>query len=78
MSYLKSGLQFLDLGVQLPTQGLLILHLPIEGAVLLLLALEYLPHLDLVPLKVGDRLLAPFSYFAFSVSISVRTFGPRS
>ena len=57
MSYLKSGLQFLDLGVQLPTQGLLILHLPIEGAVLLLLALEHLPHLDLVPLKVGDGLL---------------------
>merc|ERR1719206_1289908 len=54
---LKSGLQFLDLGVQLPTQGLLILHLPIEGAVLLLLALEHLPHLDLVPLKVSDRLL---------------------
>ena len=54
---LKSSLELLDLGVQLATQCLLVLNLAVEGAVLLLLALQHLPHFDLVPLKVSDGLL---------------------
>merc|ERR1719239_658997 len=55
---LKPSLQLLDLGVQLPTQGLLILDLAVEGAILLFLALQHLAHLDLAPLKVSDGLLS--------------------
>merc|ERR1719500_1025667 len=54
---LKPSLEFLDLGVQLPAQGLLVLDFAVEGAVLLFFALQNLAHLDLVPFKVGDGLL---------------------
>merc|ERR1719234_852071 len=55
---LEPSLQLLDLGVQLPTQGLLVLNLAVEGTILLFLALQHLAHLDLAPLKVGDGLLS--------------------
>merc|ERR550539_1079319 len=55
---LEPSLQLLDLGVQLPAQGLLVLHLAVEGAILLFFALQNLAHLDLAPLKVGDGLLS--------------------
>merc|ERR550539_2284484 len=55
---LEPSLQLLDLGVQLPAQGLLVLDLAVEGAILLFFALQNLAHLDLAPLKVGDGLLS--------------------
>merc|ERR1719239_1231644 len=54
---LKPSLQLLDLGVQLPAQGLLIFNLAVEGAILLFLALQHLAHFNLAPLKVSDGLL---------------------
>ena len=38
----QTSLQLLDLGVELPTEGVLVLDLPVERAVLLLLALQHL------------------------------------
>ena len=38
----QTSLQLLDLGVELPAEGVLVLDLPVERAVLLLLALQHL------------------------------------
>ena len=82
----RIDLELLELGVLLHQNLFLVLHLAVlrDGGIVLQLSSDSHVVGVLVGVVEGPGhlavivLIAPFSYFAFSVSISVRTLGPRS